>query len=69
MSAPEGWAGTSIKDHVESAKLTAYSAELTAGEALELARENTDDLATLKAELAELRLALGLGVTEASDHD
>jgi hypothetical protein len=58
MSVPEGWNGKSIKDHIESAKSTADCAETTAGEALELARENTDDLATIKAEMAEMRQAL-----------
>lgn len=51
MSAPEGegWDGKFIKDHVEAAKNSA-------AEALDLARETADDLATLSAEIEHFRL-------------
>lgn len=54
----EGWDGKSLKEHIGQAAAAAASAQQESSEALDLSRQNADEIATLTARLDDLEARL-----------
>lgn len=59
MSGPEGWNGKSVRKHVEDIATIAGCAERKASDALELAENARDEIASLQARLDEIEVRNG----------